>query len=917
MDTLYGQGRFGAGVSVALYELEPYSSSDISTFDSCYGISPTIHNYYVDGASGNGAGSGEAALDIEQVASLAPKATIDVYQGINGTDAQILDVYAQIANADTAQVVSTSWGLCEADSSPALLSAEGTVFAQMAAQGQSVFAASGDAGSEGCYYPSQGLLNTSLAAVDPGSQPDVTSVGGTTLGGGSGETTWNNCLGLGSGCAAMGGVGASGGGVSTTWSRPAWQTGLGVVGSMRETPDVSASADPQHGSLVFWNGYWLSIGGTSAAAPLWGALSALSDQGCASPIGQVDPKLYAIGESGFSDISSGNNDFTASHGGTYPAGVGYDLATGLGSPNAPALLKGLQLSAGCPSISAVSPSSGPISGGTKVTISGSDLAGASAVSFGGVAASSFSYNSATQQITAVAPAVAVQSTVVISVAGPGGTSADAGLGEFTYTGTIAGGAPGAPSAVVAVTADSAASLNWNPPTDSGGGAVSGYVVTASDGTSQLTGPSTGYSYGGLTNGVSYTFSVAAVNAYGTGPAATSNPVTPQAAARIPGAPGPVVATGGVGSASLSWTAPGSDGGSAILGYTVTPSSGVGVYVGDQLNYDYQGLTNGLIYTFSVAAINKYGTGPSTISNPVIPHSAVPLPGAPTALTAAARNRAALVTWRPPLGSSVSGYVISPSVGTATLVSAERTSYLFTGLTNGTAYTFSVAAIGLYGVGLTSGPSNAVTPTAPPNGYWLVASDGGIFSFGDAAFYGSTGAMVLNKPVVGMATTPDGRGYWLVASDGGIFSFGDAAFYGSTGAMALNKPIAGMAASPDGGGYWLVASDGGIFSFGDASWQGSPTGAGGVSTIAPTFDGGGYWVSDARGDVFAFGDAVAAGSMSGKPLSRPVVAMAAGPEGGYWLVASDGGIFSFGGALFYGSTGAMVLNKPIVGMAPPG
>jgi hypothetical protein len=302
---------------------------------------------------------------------------------------------------------------------------------------------------------------------------------------------------------------------------------------------------------------------------------------------------------------------------------------------------------------------------------------------------------------------------------------------------------------------------------------------------------------------------------------------------------------------------------------------VGVYVGDQLNYDYQGLTNGLIYTFSVAAINKYGTGPSTISNPVIPHSAVPLPGAPTALTAAARNRAALVTWRPPLGSSVSGYVISPSVGTATLVSAERTSYLFTGLTNGTAYTFSVAAIGLYGVGLTSGPSNAVTPTAPPNGYWLVASDGGIFSFGDAAFYGSTGA------------------------------------------MALNKPIAGMAASPDGGGYWLVASDGGIFSFGDASWQGSPTGAGGVSTIAPTFDGGGYWVSDARGDVFAFGDAVAAGSMSGKPLSRPVVAMAAGPEGGYWLVASDGGIFSFGGALFYGSTGAMVLNKPIVGMAPPG
>jgi hypothetical protein len=76
----------------------------------------------------------------------------------------------------------------------------------------------------------------------------------------------------------------------------------------------------------------------------------------------------------------------------------------------------------------------------------------------------------------------------------------------------------------------------------------------------------------------------------------------------------------------------------------------------------------------------------------------------------------------------------------------------------------------------------------------VASDGGIFSFGDAPFLGSTGAMTLNKPIVGMAATPDGKGYWLVASDGGIFSFGDAPFLGSTGAMTLNKPIVGMAAA---------------------------------------------------------------------------------------------------------------------------
>ena len=77
----------------------------------------------------------------------------------------------------------------------------------------------------------------------------------------------------------------------------------------------------------------------------------------------------------------------------------------------------------------------------------------------------------------------------------------------------------------------------------------------------------------------------------------------------------------------------------------------------------------------------------------------------------------------------------------------------------------------------------------------MASDGGVFSFGDAAFYGSTGAIHLNQPIVGMAATPTGQGYWLVASDGGIFSFGDAAFYGSTGAIHLNQPIVGMAATP--------------------------------------------------------------------------------------------------------------------------
>jgi hypothetical protein len=86
-------------------------------------------------------------------------------------------------------------------------------------------------------------------------------------------------------------------------------------------------------------------------------------------------------------------------------------------------------------------------------------------------------------------------------------------------------------------------------------------------------------------------------------------------------------------------------------------------------------------------------------------------------------------------------------------------------------------------------------------------------------------MRLNKPVVGMASAPGGGGYWLVASDGGIFSFGDARFHGSTGSLRLNKPVVGMASAPGGGGYWLVASDGGIFSFGNAGYYGSRGAAG--------------------------------------------------------------------------------------------
>ncbi len=231
------------------------------------------------------------------------------------------------------------------------------------------------------------------------------------------------------------------------------------------------------------------------------------------------------------------------------------------------------------------------------------------------------------------------------------------------------------------------------------------------------------------------------------------------------------------------------------------------------------------------------------------------------------------------------------------------------------------------------PIVGMAATQDQGGYWLVASDGGIFTYGDAPFFGSAGSIKLNKPIVGMAATPyvpgaggapaapSGLGYWLVASDGGIFTYGDAGFFGSAGSIPLNKPIVGMAATPDGKGYWLVASDGGIFTYGDAGFFGS---AGSIKLnkpivgMAATPDGEGYWLVASDGGIFTYGDAGFFGSAGSIKLNKPIVGMAATPDGkGYWLAASDGGIFTYGDAGFFGSAGSVPLNQPVIGMAAVG
>jgi subtilase family serine protease len=356
----------GAGQTVAILELESYDLSDIQAYGACFGVNPQIGNTLVDGGAGNGPGQGEAALDIENVIGLAPQARIAVYEGPN-TGSGPYDTMAAIISQHLAQVVTTSWGQCEQLEGQQSAASENTLFQEAAAQGMTVVSASGDDGSEDC-FPTPPTLQVD----DPASQPFVTGVGGTSLttnatGARASETVWNDGT----------TVGASGGGVSSLWSMPSYQSGapgfLHVIngnstgstchptaGDCREVPDVSADGDPGTGYVIYWNGSgdatgfppptqgWQVVGGTSAAAPAWAALIALANASgrCGGiPIGFANPGLYDAAANAygtdFNDITSGDNDMTGLNGGLYPAGAGYDMATGLGSPTGTALVQSL------------------------------------------------------------------------------------------------------------------------------------------------------------------------------------------------------------------------------------------------------------------------------------------------------------------------------------------------------------------------------------------------------------------------------------------------------------------------------------------------------------------------------------------------------------------------------------------------
>jgi len=274
--------------------------------------------------------------------------------------------------------------------------------------------------------------------------------------------------------------------------------------------------------------------------------------------------------------------------------------------------------------------------------------------------------------------------------------------------------PGAPTGVSATAGNAQATVTFAAPVSNGGSAITGYTVISSPGGFTATGSTSPITVTGLTNGTAYTFTVTATNANGTSPASSaSNSATPSAPSTVPGTPTGISATAGNAQATVTFTAPVSNGGSAITGYTITSSPSGFTATGSASPITVTGLINGTAYTFTVTATNANGTGPSSAaSNSVTPSAAVTVPGAPTIGTATKGNAQATVTFTLPGsngGSPITGYTVTSSPGgiTATGTASPIT---VTGLTNGTAYTFTVTATNANGTGPASSASNSVTPS---------------------------------------------------------------------------------------------------------------------------------------------------------------------------------------------------------------
>jgi hypothetical protein len=696
---------------------------------------------------------------------------------------------------------------------------------------------------------------------------------------------------------------------------------------------------------------------------------------------------------------------------------------------------------GAPNATTLNPTSGPTIGGTIVTITGSSLSGTTNVTFGGVAATMIT-NVGDGEITVVDPAHAAGAVPVVITAtggtatasqqftyvaaptllsilptsGPtiGGTSVTITGSGFTTTAdttvTIggnaatnvdvtssttvtattppgtAGGQPvivsdtGGPSGALTFTYIAAPIVGATGLNPAFGPTIGGTTVTI---TGSNLGGTTAVTFGGLAGNtivnVDSSHITVVTPAHGAGPVAVmitaaggtataAEPFTYVAAPVITGLnpnAGPVgggtvvtiTGSGFAGTATVAFGANQATGVTVVNSTTITaeaPASTTGLGPVNVAVTDPGGPSGNLTYTYVAGPIV---TGISPTSGPLAggetvtiqganlcatPSGGVPIVnfGANNATVQSVNPACTVLTVTEPAGQGTVPVTVTTDGGTA--LSPENFTYIAPGYweaaSDGGVFAFggarffgSVPGVLQPGQQLNS-PIVAMADTADHGGYWLFAADGGVFAFGDAPFFGSIPGVlkpgqVLNGPVVTAEASPDGGGYRMFAADGGVFDFGDAAYEGglpgenifptSPVAGAVAYPFASVGALPfpgaDTAGYWLVGADGTIYSFGNAP---SNIGSGKgqifdkVVALATTPDGNGYYMFLQSGPVAAFGDAVK-GLGNANNAGGPIVFGQSTSTGkGYWEFASNGGVFSFGDAPFEGSLGGVHLNKPI-------
>ena len=328
-DPIYARGLSGAGQHIAIATYNGFNIGDVQQFYTMSNLNPmpTVDQVAFNGVAAYDENSSvETQLDAEFSGMIAPGASVHVFASATNDDAGELQMFTAILDDNRAKVANYSWGGCETQLSPSHKTEMQKVFARAVAQGVNIMVASGDSGSDSCQ-------DGTTKADWPAANDNVVAVGGTSLNQKNGqfnETAWNG----------------SGGGISAIWDLPSWQQNIGSPYVKRSYPDVAFNADPRTGQAVYahTNGVagWITIGGTSMAAPQWSGFMALvaeaRERAGKGTLGYMPPIIYGMSSS---DKASSFHDITSGSNGAYTAGPGWDAVTGLGSMNADALLSNL------------------------------------------------------------------------------------------------------------------------------------------------------------------------------------------------------------------------------------------------------------------------------------------------------------------------------------------------------------------------------------------------------------------------------------------------------------------------------------------------------------------------------------------------------------------------------------------------